>query len=129
MNYDDLTKLINSYAELKSKSDEASKETKTVNDSLKNAFKELDLSEYITDLFKVTLITQSNDKLNEAALIEFLKDNMDNSIQSKIIKTKEYIDQDALEDAMYNGIISATLIGTYIEHKEPIYKLMIKRRK
>ena len=129
MNKEELDKLVNQYAEEKTLYDSYAKKMKTSNEKLKSVLKEEDLSEYINNTYKVTLVQQSADKLNENKLIEELKKILTDEQKENIIKTKEYVDNDALEDAIYNHVIKTDVVSTCIEHKEPIYKLMIKRRK
>jgi hypothetical protein len=128
-----IEKNLADYAQLKQEADHLKKKLDTVHHIIKDFFLNSGETYYERDGFdyKATLTTVNTDKLNEDKLIACLKtmkEMGDISTQkyNKIVKVKEYIDQDALEDAMYNGIIPATTVGICIDHKEPIYRLLVK---
>lgn len=75
-------------------------------------------------------ITPKQD-FNEEKAIEILKESLNGrlDILSSIVKTKEYIDDDALEKAIYNGDIDAKLLAPCTIEKEPTVRLTIGKIK
>ena len=100
------------------------------NKQIKEMMAEAGLKNYNTDRYKVTYIVSERTSMNEAKLIGVIhSNNIPNSLG--IIKTREYIDEDALESAIYNGEISDDVmaqIAECMDKKEVIsLKLTAKR--
>lgn len=102
----ELKELIESYG----KHDDELKELKKICDSEKETIKGL-LTEEGKDeenagAYKVVKVVQHRESFNEEKAIEILKD----SGATSVIKTKEYIDMEALENAGYSGEISKEVL-------------------
>jgi hypothetical protein len=76
---------------------------------------EYNLTEVSTSLGTAKITEQEKVTFIEDKLIEFLKSN---NIADNIVKTKEYVDFDALESAIYNGKISDELVQSMSECQE-----------
>lgn len=76
---------------------------------------------------KVT-VTPKED-FNEEKAIEILKENLGGKLLDSVIKTKEYIDEDALEKLIYNGDLDAKLLTSCTIEKEPTIRLTIGKIK
>lgn len=61
-----------------------------------------------TGSYQATLSSQDRSTINEDRLIEWLKTH---KLGKGIIKKKEYVDSDALENAIYNGVIPQDLVA------------------
>lgn len=57
---------------------------------------------------------------NEEILTALLKENLNEELLSKIVRTKEYLDYDALESAVYNKLIDPVLLQKAQTEKEVI---------
>jgi hypothetical protein len=73
-------------------------------------------------------ITQK-ESINQDRAIIILKDNLSEDQLDQVIKTKEYIDEDALEKLIYNGEVQADLLVSAIEKGKPTSTLRIKDKK
>lgn len=82
-------------------------EIKKKSDFIKNKFKELDITEYSTDDTRAYLQFSNKVDMDEDKVIEILKEWLSEAGQKKVIKTKEYVDFDALETLIYNGVVPA----------------------
>ena len=100
---DKLTHLINDYIINKEHEKEFKDAASVQNTQIKVIMSEMDISEFETDAGKVTLSDRKTEDFNEDMLIEFLKNR---NIASDIVKTKEYVDFDALESAIYHEKIA-----------------------
>ena len=56
-----------------------------------------------SDKYTATLTKTDKESLNEDLAIEIIKENLGGALLASVIKTKEYIDEDALEKLVYNG--------------------------
>lgn len=123
-----LQELIPVYAENKAELDSYKKICDKENAEIKEIMLAENLSEETVDGY-VAKITKSNrESFNEEKLLEIAH----NEGISEIVKTKEYIDYDILEDAIYNGKISEDIllkIATAKEVKEIITLKVSKVKK
>lgn len=94
--------------------------------ALKNGFDNIK-----SDNWQANISITPKQDFNEDKAIEILKESLNGrlDILSSIIKTKEYIDDDALEKAIYNGDIDAKLLTSCTIEKAPTVKLTIGKIK
>lgn len=102
-----LKSLVESYIVNKQKEDDFKKKASAENTQIKELMHEYNLTEVSTDLGTAKITEQEKVTFIEEKLIEFLKTN---DVANDIVKTKEYVDFDALESAIYNEKIPADLI-------------------
>lgn len=75
---------------------------------IKSLMKDLGLSEYIIDDIKASVtVTQKSDFVEDA----LLKKVKELGIADKVVKTREFVDMVALEDAIYQGSIHASQLA------------------
>lgn len=101
-----LDKLVPQYAQTKQQADEYKKQSDKENAEIKSIMTSLALQHYEAGGYKVVRSVQKRESINEEQLIEIAhKYNIPD-----VIKTKEYIDFDALEKAIYDGNISQDVL-------------------
>lgn len=100
---DKLRFLVKDYLINKEREKEFKDAASIQNTQIKVIMSELDIKEFETDNGKVVLSDRKTEDFNEERLIKFLKER---GLESDIIKTKEYVDFDALESAIYHDKIS-----------------------
>ena len=100
---DKLKHLVNDYLVNKEREKEFKDAASIQNTQIKVIMSELDIKEFESDNGKVVLSDRKTEDFNEERLIKFLKER---GLESDIIKTKEYVDFDALESAIYHDKIS-----------------------
>lgn len=127
---DALTALIIGYFENKSKSDAMSKKVKEQNEIIKEQI----VSEHLPDKFevddlKVTRTVIKKSKFNDDEAISILKSSLTDEQLASVIKTKEYIDDDALESLIYNKIIDGSILDSCIEPLPDVVQLKIAKKK
>ena len=96
-----LDSLIPQYAENKSKQDEIKKVCDRENAEIKSIMQNFALPKYVAGEYKATYTIQKRESINEEMLLEIAHQFG----IPEIVKTKEYIDFDALERAIYNNLI------------------------
>lgn len=99
----DLDSLIPRYAENKSILDDYKKICETENKQIKELMEE---GSYEAGGYKATKSVQTRESFNEDKLLDLLRQYD----VGDIIKTKEYVDMDALESAIYKGKIDKELL-------------------
>lgn len=75
------------------------------NELIKNYMASINSKSKMFGDYKVTVSVQDRSTFNEAKLLQFLW-SIDN-LPEGLIKTKEYVDMDVLENAIYKGLISS----------------------
>ena len=95
----ELKELIDNYIDDKSKESEIKARTSEENKQIKEQFTKLKITSFSGDNGVVKMSEEKHESFREDDLIAFLKDK---GYSDGIIKTKEYIDFDALESAMYH---------------------------
>ena len=98
-----LNYLVPSYIANKDKEKEYKDLASAENTEIKELMSAAELSKYETDEGSVTLSERVSEDFVEERLIEYLKEK---GIAGDIVKTKEYVDFDALEHAIYHEQIT-----------------------
>lgn len=96
-----LDDLISKYAENKEKLEAFKKLTEAENKEIKFLMKSSGETEHISDEYKASYVVSTRESINEEMLLVVA-----HKYGIPVIKTKEYIDFDALENAIYNNRIS-----------------------
>lgn len=109
-----LDDLIEQYAINKSELASYEKLCKEENAQIKDIMVEASLSDYTAKNWKISYVVQKRETMNEARLLEIAH------LYGipEIVKTKEYIDFDALENAIYNNLIPQDVILEMDKAKE-----------
>lgn len=89
-------------------------------ENIKNYFIDNELEELLVDDIKCTVNQHTRDTFNDDMCMNILYDMLHREQISKetydnIVKVKPYIDEDALENAIYNNIFSAEKIAPCID--------------
>lgn len=125
-----LAEVIDHYGENKAQMDKYKKLCDTDNSLIKSEMIGSKMESYSTDNYtaKITIVDKSY--TDEAKVIGVIHSfNIPNSLG--IIKTKEYIDEDALEAAIYNGEIPKEVMDEIAKCKveKTEYRLSVKKKK
>ncbi len=123
----ELEKLIEDYGKKKERLDLLKKQVDSTNTRIKALLTKNDLDSFESDNYKVNYQVRKSESLDEQGVIEILKENKIRGI----VKSKEYVDEDALENAIYNGKIEANVLKEINDCKvvKESYALTIKEKK
>ena len=110
----ELDKLIPQYAMNKTEADAYKKLCDKENAQIKALMADLDNPVYEAGGYKATYSVSTRESMNEEMLLEIAHQHG----IPEIVKTKEYIDFDALENAIYNGKISQDILLEMDKAKE-----------
>ena len=98
-----LSKTIDEYKESKDRENALKKANNALSENIKSYMREHNISSADSDKYTATLTKIDKESLNEDLAIEIIKENLGGALLASVIKTKEYIDEDALEKLVYNG--------------------------
>lgn len=107
----DINKIIDLYKESKDKENALKKSNTEMGNNIKSYFQTNGLDRIDTDKYTTTVTTSTSESLNEELAIEIIKENLGGAMLNTVIKTKEYIDEDALEKLVYNGDFDITKLA------------------
>lgn len=126
-----LNEIIVEYKAAKDLENQYKKEAKPLGDKIKQELADSGLDSFDTGVWvaKVTMI--QNTEFDEEKAIEILKTNLKDqpALLASVVKTKEYIDNDALENIIYNGILDATALAPCTSLGSVTEKLTITKSK
>ena len=110
----DLNTALVKYLMDKTALDELKKEVDEQNSGIKREMEKQNITEYTVDGITAKYIVAKKESFNEAKLLQVLKEHD----CTDVIKTKEYVDMDALENALYHNEISTDVIMEMDKCKE-----------
>lgn len=111
-----LAELLPIYHKQKSEMDSIKKVVDKENAEIKTLMRSADIPEFVAGDIKATCSVSERLDFIEEALIEKIKDMKVRGI----VKKKEYVDMDALENAIYNGKINAAALASCQTIKEVV---------
>jgi len=123
-----LEQLIDAYALNKNELDSYKKLCDAENAEIKALMTELEIDKAHTEDYTATLIVQHRETMDEDMLLEVLHNS---GYADLVIRTKEYVDMDLLEDAIYHDKIDKDTLLAMQKCKEvkEVPTLKISKRK
>lgn len=124
----ELKNLIDSYGESKKEENAIVKRNNERNSQIKQLFLDNDISSFETDSFIATVSETEKQSLNNELALGILKKELGENELTSVVKTKEYIDEDALEKLVFNGQFDISKLEKAVD-KKIVSTLRIKTRK
>ena len=122
--FENLKELVRLFYEDKQQLDNYKKSIDEYNKDIKELMGQLELTEFESDDLVAKIGVQNRENFNEEKLIDKLKAlNVEG-----VIKTKEYVDMDALENAIYNELLDASELTSCKEVKT-VTTLKVSKKK
>ncbi len=124
----ELKELIDNYIVDKQKEAEIKSRTSEENKQIKEQFTKLNIESFDGDSGTVKMSVEKHESFREDEVIDFLKEN---GYADDIVKTKEYIDFNSLESAMYHETIPMDMQKKMAKFKDvsEVVKLRISKKK
>nr|DAM30912.1 MAG TPA: hypothetical protein [Bacteriophage sp.] len=110
-NKPDLSKIIDAYKESKDEENRLHKINDETCKNIKSYMQMLGVDKLNGSEYTANLSIKQNESLNDDLAIEILKSNLDEETVRTVIKSKEYIDEDALEKLVYAGLFDITKLA------------------
>lgn len=124
----ELKNLVDSYGESKKEENAIVKRNNERNSQIKQLFLDNDISSFETDSFIATVSETEKQSLNNELALGILKEELGENELTSVVKTKEYIDEDALEKLVFNGQFDISKLEKAVD-KKIVSTLRIKPRK
>lgn len=124
----ELKNLIDNYGESKKEENAIVKRNNERNSQIKQLFLDNDISSFETDSFIATVSETEKQSLNNELALGILKEELGENELTSVVKTKEYIDEDALEKLVFNGQFDISKLEKAVD-KKIVSTLRIKPRK
>lgn len=122
----ELNNLSIMYKEASDEYSSAEAKKNAINSMVKAAMKDFGVSKFVSDSgISLSITSRPNIKWDEDKLLAFCKE----SDVSGLVKTKEYVDMDVLESALYNGAIKPDQLKPLQEVKPDIITLRCSQKK
>lgn len=123
----DIASIIDSYGKNKDEEKGLKKYIDKESKLIKEYFSKNNLESFESNKYTATVSNTTKTSLNDDLAIEILKANLKPEELKTVIKTKEYIDEDALEKLSYSGFDMSILERAFI--KKVTSTLRIKKNK
>lgn len=124
-----LENLINVFYENKVQADKFKKESTKYNKQIKEYMLDNDLDKFKGKDLQATISVTKKQDFNELRAIEILRENLSEDLFNQAVKTKEYIDFDALEKLTYTDEVDLKLLAPCTTDKQPTITLRVKKLK
>ena len=124
--------LIDAIVEYKGDKEEESnikKQVKALGDEIKQEMQNRDITEFIADGIRATITITANQDVNELQAIEILRKELSPEQFNKVVKTREYIDDDEFEKLVYAHEVDAEILMPAITPKAPTVTLRLGKVK
>lgn len=110
-NKPDISKIIDDYKESKDEENRLHKINDETCKNIKSYMQMLGVNTANGSEYTANLSITQKESLNNDLAIEILKSNLDEETVRTVIKSKEYIDEDALEKLVYAGLFDITKLA------------------
>lgn len=110
----DFKSMVDEYVKLKSEEKVITKQTKKLNEDIKKYLIDNNLTRFDGDIGSVELSSRESVSFDEEKLIAFFKES---GKADMLVKTKEYVDYDAFESALYHEEFSKDEVKKMDEFK------------
>lgn len=111
----DIASIIDSYGKNKDEEKGLKKYIDKESKLIKEYFSKNNLESFESNKYTATVSNTTKTHLNDYLAIEILKANLKPEELKTVIKTREYIDEDALEKLSYSGFDMSILERAFIE--------------
>lgn len=122
-----LSDCVDNYCNYKYRLDEFKTLVNDARDDLIARMKEAGLSICESSFNKIKLTQTERTTMDEEKAIEILKSAIPADVFSRVVKTKQVIDDLAFKDAVYDGVIDPEILSECIT-KTPVDKLQILKK-
>lgn len=122
---DSLEDLVIAYADAKAELDPLKKLVDDYGTRIKENMINKDLSEITVGSVRASISISQREDFNELQAIEILRKNLPPELFGEAVKTKEYLDDSALEALIYANKIEAAILNPCRTPKKPVVTLRL----
>lgn len=117
------------YSAAKQQESSIKKVVSDLGSTIKQELQNRDVTEFIADDVRASITVTPNQEVNELQAIEILRKALTPEQFSKVVKTKEYIDDDEFERLVYAHEVDAEILTPAVTPKAPTVTLRLGKVK
>lgn len=125
----ELRDIVLGYNSAKADEKDIKKRVTSLGDCIKQELQNRDVTEFIAGDVRASITITPNQDFNELQAIEILRKSLTPDQFSKVVKTKEYIDDDEFEKLVYAHEVDAELLLPAVTPKAPTVTLRLGKVK
>ena len=125
----DLSRAVEEYQGAKKQESTIKKVVSDLGSTIKQELQNRDITEFIAGDIRATISVTPNQDINELQAIEILRKALTPEQFSKVVKTKEYIDDDEFEKLVYAHEVDAEILMPAVTPKAPTVTLRLGKVK
>lgn len=121
--------VVQSYNDAKKEESSIKKVVTDLGSTIKQELQNRDITEFIAGDVRASITITPNQDVNELQAIEILRKSLTPEQFSKVVKTKEYIDDDEFEKLVYAREVDAEILLPAVTPKAPTVTLRLGKVK
>ena len=125
----ELRDIVLGYNSAKADEKDIKKRVTALGDCIKKELQNRDVTEFIAGDVRASITITPNQDVNELQAIEILRKSLTPDQFSKVVKTKEYIDDDEFEKLVYAHEVDAEILLPAVTPKAPTVTLRLGKVK
>lgn len=125
----ELRDIVLGYNSAKADEKDIKKRVTALGDCIKQELQNRDVTEFIAGDVRASITITPNQDVNELQAIEILRKSLTPDQFSKVVKTKEYIDDDEFEKLVYAQEVDAEILLPAVTPKAPTVTLRLGKVK
>lgn len=129
MSDSELRGIVLGYNSAKADEKDIKKRVTALGDCIKQELRNRDVTEFIAGDVRASITITPNQDVNELQAIEILRKSLTPDQFSKVVKTKEYIDDDEFEKLVYAHEVDAEILLPAVTPKAPTVTLRLGKVK
>lgn len=126
---EELASIVSSYHDAKEVEKKVKKDVSEFGGKIKEELQNRNITEFVTGDIRATITVTENSEVNELQAIEILRKALTPDQFAKVVKTREYIDDDEMEKLVYAHEVDAEILAPAVTPKEPTVTLRLGKVK
>lgn len=126
---EELASIVSSYHDAKEVEKKVKKDVSEFGGKIKEELQNRNITEFVTGDIRATITVTENSEVNELQAIEILRKALTPDQFAKVVKTREYIDDDEMEKLVYAHEVDAEILAPAVTPKAPTVTLRLGKVK
>ena len=122
---EELASIVSSYHDAKEVEKKVKKDVSEFGGKIKEELQNRNITEFVTGDIRATITVTENSEVNELQAIEILRKALTPDQFAKVVKTREYIDDDEMEKLVYAHEVDAEILAPAVTPKAPTVTLRL----
>lgn len=126
---EELASIVSSYHDAKEVEKKVKKDVSEFGGKIKEELQNRNITEFVAGDIRATITVTENSEVNELQAIEILRKALTPDQFAKVVKTREYIDDDEMEKLVYAHEVDAEILAPAVTPKAPTVTLRLGKVK